>query len=349
MTSEPINSPATSLRRSGFTLIELLVVIAIISMLAGLLLPAVQRARESGRRAHCLNNLHQIGLGLQLHAEQRNAFPVSGAGIDELGDDAFALQSMFTSILPFLEMSTVHNKFELQYAYNDPASPDNKQAAKTVIPFFLCVSNAARPQNGRDALGYGYTDYMPVSYVDIDAAGVAGTPVRNPVPPNLTAGALRYKGTTTAHYRDGMSSTIVVTEDSGRSESFFSAKYDDPLGVDLLPPSGTKRASWRWAEPASAGGISGPPGATFGDPRLKMVNNTGSRIGGPPGCPWTTTNCGANEEPYSFHGGGVNTLYMDSHISFLRDDIDPIVLRRLLTPLEGLPPADIAGNSFADY
>ena len=66
--------------RRGFTLVELLVVIAIIGILVALLLPAIQAAREAARRTHCKNQLKQIGLGIQNHANTFRVFPTGGAG-----------------------------------------------------------------------------------------------------------------------------------------------------------------------------------------------------------------------------------------------------------------------------
>jgi prepilin-type N-terminal cleavage/methylation domain-containing protein len=77
MNSARTPSRAGSPRRFGtaFTLIELLVVIAIIAILAGMLLPVLGRAKEGGRRAHCMNNLRQIGLGIQMYRDDSGDRP----------------------------------------------------------------------------------------------------------------------------------------------------------------------------------------------------------------------------------------------------------------------------------
>ena len=83
----------------AFTLIELLVVIAIIGVLVGLLLPAVQSARESGRRVACVNNLHQIGVALHVYENARREFPVGW----QPGGSRKAEWGWPTQILPMLE------------------------------------------------------------------------------------------------------------------------------------------------------------------------------------------------------------------------------------------------------
>jgi prepilin-type N-terminal cleavage/methylation domain-containing protein len=82
--------------RQGFTLIELLVVISIIGILVGLLLPAVQSAREAGRRAQCQSNMHNTALAILSYINTNNAFPPAG----EFGEDQNTLTSLATSNLP---------------------------------------------------------------------------------------------------------------------------------------------------------------------------------------------------------------------------------------------------------
>ncbi|MEN6406575.1 MAG: DUF1559 domain-containing protein [Thermoguttaceae bacterium] len=100
--------------RAGFSLVELLVVIGIICMLIGLLMPAVQSARESARRTQCINNLHQIGLAVLQHEAAHQYFPTGGWGSLWMGDpdrgtDENQPGGWIYNILPYLEQQAVHD------------------------------------------------------------------------------------------------------------------------------------------------------------------------------------------------------------------------------------------------
>src|SRR5690348_4939544 len=101
---------------AGFTLIELLVVIAITAVLIALLLPAVQSAREAGRRIQCVNNLKQIGIAVHNYHDRVGALP--GAELVHNGSSFSALSHM----IPGLEQSTVYNSINFSLANGDPAN-----------------------------------------------------------------------------------------------------------------------------------------------------------------------------------------------------------------------------------
>jgi prepilin-type N-terminal cleavage/methylation domain-containing protein/prepilin-type processing-associated H-X9-DG protein len=120
------NQPNRGFR--GFTLVELLVVIAIIGILVALLLPAVQAARESARRAQCTNNQKQLVLAMALHEDSRGAFPAGRLGCDSDANNhprscgpivansegfyrAYHGASAFVQILPFFEQQQLYDLF----------------------------------------------------------------------------------------------------------------------------------------------------------------------------------------------------------------------------------------------
>lgn len=134
--TEKTNRARPTMRRSrnrGFTLVELLVVIAIIATLIGLLLPAVQTAREAARRSACSNNLKQLGLGALTYASAKNNMLPPGA--PQNPSTKVPYHGLFTHLLPFIEQKALFDGLKL-----DGNPKDDTVALNTVIPAYVCPS-----------------------------------------------------------------------------------------------------------------------------------------------------------------------------------------------------------------
>jgi prepilin-type N-terminal cleavage/methylation domain-containing protein/prepilin-type processing-associated H-X9-DG protein len=127
-------------RRPGFTLVELLVVIAIFGILIALLLPAVQAAREAGRRTHCANTLKQISLAaLQYHDSQRTFPPATVLGWRFTTPTARTRGiSLFIHLLPFLERESLYRQWD--FSDPDTAFSGGREANSALGPNLLCPS-----------------------------------------------------------------------------------------------------------------------------------------------------------------------------------------------------------------
>src|SRR4029077_1017156 len=141
------------IRRTGFTLIELLVVIAIIAILIGLLLPAVQSAREAGRRAQCTNNLRQLVLAIHNYVSANTALPPVSIDCPARNcaygpfpnNSPYPHQnwSQHARLLPFMEQTPLYNAINWDFGargsdgdvvYRDLNPPDNASGGNDSIP-----------------------------------------------------------------------------------------------------------------------------------------------------------------------------------------------------------------------
>jgi prepilin-type N-terminal cleavage/methylation domain-containing protein/prepilin-type processing-associated H-X9-DG protein len=155
----------TFVRRSGFTLVELLVVIAIIGVMVGLLLPAVQAAREAARRMQCTNNLKQWGLALHNSHDTLKSFP----NLHEIGGGHHARRNGIIPLLSFIEQQNVFEAVSSRRAvepWNNPNDPSlnppwQLNAWMVQIATFTCPSSPpptsyAGGQNPHSPLNYRF-------------------------------------------------------------------------------------------------------------------------------------------------------------------------------------------------
>jgi len=288
--------PRLPLRRRAFTLIELLVVIAIIAVLIGLLLPAVQKVRESASRVKCQNNFKQIGLAFHNYHTENNRFPPGCSNN----------HNYIVYLLPYLEQAAAVARYDLRLAWNSTApnafGTTNALVGQTDFKALWCSSTPFDRPNK-------YISDYPIS----DTISSYALPV---LVPNNAQGPHTYRGfwykptgtpnpekdvTTTLSITDGLSNTFMVFEDAGRPDYYAGGQFQGSF------PSGNER----WTDPAN---------------RITIeVLCDGRR----------TINCNNGNEIYSFHKGGANFLFGDGSVHFIREDIAPTTFGALYTRAGG--------------
>jgi prepilin-type N-terminal cleavage/methylation domain-containing protein/prepilin-type processing-associated H-X9-DG protein len=268
--------------RRGFTLIELLVVIAIIAVLIGLLVPAVQKVRSSAARLQCQNNLKQIGIACHNYHDTQQGLP-PGYYATAPYPDTSPGWGWGAFLLPFLEQDALAR----QINFGTPIQ--NVAAAQTPVKLYLCPMDMALPTpfTLTDAFGTAICSVAPSSYAatvgpDADEADA------------FDGSGIFYRNSRTrfTDIMDGTSQTVMIGDRA----------WAQTQGTWVGAPSGAiTRAGTRnpW------------PNATASAAVLVQAHNNWINI--------RTDADGGLDDFSSNHPGGVNLLFADGAVHFLRD------------------------------
>jgi prepilin-type processing-associated H-X9-DG protein/prepilin-type N-terminal cleavage/methylation domain-containing protein len=317
----------------AFTLIELLVVIAIIAVLIALLLPAVQAAREAARRSQCVSNLKQLGLALNNYHSALNCYPVGflyayvGASPDSSPQQY--RWSVLAQMSPYLEQENLYHalNFDFPIAHKPSGSlalfwpyyPANTTAMATRVALFLCPSDGAPAP---------MPDTGPTNYAFCAGDGGNGGEATG-----ANGAFILGQAESVATVTDGTSQTAAASESLLGIAGPYTQTTPTPV------PSPWIRALARVAAgPLTDASCAAAPsgwllnrGASWTDGNLL---NTLYNHYLPPNA--TRPDCITYHNPgwrtaRSLHPGGVNALFCDGHVAFLKDAIQPSIWRALST------------------
>jgi prepilin-type N-terminal cleavage/methylation domain-containing protein len=218
----------------GFTLVELLVVIAVIGTLVGLLLPAVQQAREAARRSSCQNNLRQLGIALHNHESAKNYFPPSGQAVATPGNAPWSGQAL---ILPYVEGDSLFTKIDFTKPYSDPANTSIPGLAQYgVAPLRIDLLVCASDPNIRPRLdGSGVAQHYPLSYGLCTGVYKVWDPATNTDGGSAFAPFMKLRPNA---FSDGLSKTLAMSEVKA-----FTPRSQDISGLTATPPASAADAA----------------------------------------------------------------------------------------------------------
>ena len=316
------------MRARGFTLLELLAVVAVIGILIGVVLPAVQAAREAARRTHCANNFRQMGLALHQYHDSLSTFPIGRFGLfssNAGGVKYLNRQTWIVGTLPYLEQTTLFSAYNASLAFVDPA---NSTAVRVSVPTFLCPSDSASIQEpdtpwarvkANVAANWGNTTY----FQDERIPGMSGlNPFSGPVDDAAFTGApfRANRSSSLAEFRDGASLTILLAETV--------IGQNRPSGAGPTGASDHRGDVYNDDQNATMFMTYTPPNARVPD-QMGDERYCGYGFSHNPPCNALSPTFNASR---SRHPGGVYALFGDGRVQFVRDTIDLALWRALGSP-----------------